>query len=141
MKVNLLRLHPDAVAPSYGTAGAACFDLATYMPGLIRPGASRIFPTGLAFEIPDGWVMRVYSRSGHGFKFGVRLVNGVGVIDSDYRGEVMIGLHNDSTKDVIVDAGDRIAQALVEPVQRCRFEFTDALSETARGAGGFGSTN
>ena len=99
------------------------------------------FRTGLSFEIPAGHVMLVLcSRNGHGFKHGIRLVNGAGVIDSDYRGEVMVGLRNDSPLRFEVKAGDRVAQALIVPVPSVQFVEVDTLGDTERGAGGFGST-
>jgi dUTP pyrophosphatase len=141
MNVKIKKLFPSAKMPIYATEGAACFDIHALEDGQVGAyGCSASVGTGLAFEIPDGWVMKVYSRSGHGFKSGVRLVNSVGVIDSDYRGEVMVGLRNDSAKVFEFKAGDRIAQAMIEPVHRITFEDSKVLSETERGAAGFGST-
>lgn len=138
--VRLQKLHSDAVVPEYATPGAACFDLVTVEGGKVYPGESCSFGTGLAFEIPDGHVLMVYSRSGHGFKHHIRLVNTTGVIDSDYRGEVRVGLYNDGESVFRVEPGDRIAQAMVIPVDRVGFKVVDSLSSTERGAGGFGST-
>jgi dUTP pyrophosphatase len=108
---------------------------------MIRPGREHVaLKTGLAFEIPEGYVMKVYSRSGHGFKNGIRLANGTGIIDSDYRGEVMVKMHNDGDTAVLITAGERIAQAMIEPIQQVSFEVVDELSDTARGSGGLGST-
>lgn len=140
MKVKIKKLHPDAEIPEYATDGAACFDLRALESGVVSADYAATFRTGLAFEIPPGHVMRVYSRSGHGFKDGVRLANCVGVIDSDYRGEVMVRLHCDGLSGIAVGKGDRIAQAIVERIERVEFEEVDELSETARGTGGFGST-
>ena len=84
--------------------------------------------------------MMVYSRSGHGFKSGIRLANGTGVIDSDYRGEVMVKMHNDGSSAVLITAGERIAQAMIVPVSQVELTVVDELSDTARGSGGFGST-
>lgn len=134
------RLHPDAQLPEYATAGAACFDIKANETCVVLPGDRCVVSTGLSFEVPDGYVMLVYSRSGHGFNKGVRLVNSVGVIDSDYRGEVLIGLHNDSDVLFKVYKGDRIAQAMLMPVPRATLVEADNLSETERGTGGFGST-
>jgi len=141
MKVKVKKLHPNAVIPKYATDGAACFDLQTVEsePSMFA-GSSTVFRTGLSFEIPAGYVMMVYSRSGHGFKNGIRLANCVGVIDSDYRGEVMVKLHQDGNGLVPFAAGDRIAQAMIIPVHRVELEEADTLSETERGEGGFGST-
>lgn len=146
MNVKIKRLHPDALVPQYATPGAACFDL--HAVGLPEVGATPLHfepllvRTGLAFEIPEGHVMRIYSRSGHGFKNHTRLANSVGIIDSDYRGEVMVMLTRDAGpgQAAIVRNGDRIAQAVVEPIERVQFMPVDELSETERGAGGFGST-
>lgn len=140
MKLKIKPLHPDVSMPTYGSAGAACFDIATYVDATIPPGDAISVPTGLAFEVPDGHVMHVFSRSGHGFKHGVRLVNSVGVIDSDYRGELFVGLHNDGAEPFIIRKGDRVAQALIAPVLSVEFEQVDELSSTARGENGCGST-
>src|SRR5690606_31957211 len=100
-----------------------------------------VFRTGLSFEIPEGFAMMVYSRSGHGFKEDVRLSNVVGVIDSDFRGELMIKLACDRENwGMSVNAGDRIAQGMVIPVERVVFEEVDSLSDTERGEGGLGSS-
>lgn len=143
--VKIKKLHPEAIVPRYATAGAACFDLHAIIENDIGadgilPGHSYTFRTGLAVGIPDGWRMDVYSRSGHGFKYGVRLANGTGKIDSDYRGEVLVCLHNDGPDVFIVNHGDRIAQAEINPVHLAQFVLADELSDTARGEGGFGST-
>lgn len=147
MNLNIKKLHPDAIVPAYASDGAACFDLHSLIDSCcsvadctVDPGEAIIIDTGLAFEIPRGWVMKIYSRSGHGFKNGIRLVNAVGVIDSDYRGHVKVGLHNDSDEPFVVCHGDRIAQAMLERAERVLFTVVDELSETERGAGGFGST-
>lgn len=138
--VRIRKLHPDAQTPTYASDGAAAFDIYALEDAFIQPASAKKIRTGLAFEVPAGYVMHAYSRSGHGFKDGVRLVNCVGVIDCDYRGEVMVGLHNDGSKGYRVDKGDRIAQAIVQPVTRWTFEEVEELSETARGDGGFGSS-
>lgn len=145
MKIKLKKLHTDAVVPTYATDGAACFDLHVVDCGhqspIYREGQMSL-RTGLAFEVPDTHVMLIFSRSGHGFKNDTRLANCVGVIDSDYRGEVAVRLTRDSGRtDILrVNPGDRIAQALLMPVERVSFEVVDELSETERGAGGFGSS-
>lgn len=140
--LKVKRLHPDAIIPAYQTAGAACFDLHALDEGRPHPRDphAAIFRTGLAFEVPHGWAMMIYSRSGHGFKNGVRLSNSVGVIDSDYRGEIKVALHNDSRAKFKVANGERIAQAMLMPVPRVNMVETEQLSETDRGTGGFGST-
>lgn len=140
VEVKIKRLHPDAVMPVYATPGAACFDLHAIEDGIVLAGRAATFQVGLIFEVPPGHVMKVYSRSGHGFKSNVRLVNTTGVIDSDYRGPMMVGLYNDGDDRFIVRKGDRIAQAMIERVLPVKFVEADELSETERGAGGFGST-
>ena len=133
------RLSPQAVTPTYATEGAACFDL-TAIARTIK-GNSATYSTGLAFEIPQGHVMLVYSRSGHGFKADMRLANAVGVVDSDYSAEVMVKLTHDG-----LDApdwpwiGDRVAQAMLVKLPTVTLEETDELHATQRGANGFGST-
>ena len=147
MELKVKKLHPDAKLPTYGSKGAACFDLYALDDGSPLYGGLPIqfiedftFRTGLSFEIPDGYVMHIYSRSGHGFKHGVRLANSVGVIDSDYVGEVMVCLANDSDGLFEVKAGDRIAQAMLVPVNQVSFTEVQELKDTERGASGFGST-
>ena len=137
--IRVKKLHPGAQLPEYQSAGAACFDLHTIHADQIASNGATVFHTGLAFEIPEGHVMLVYSRSGHGFKAGVRLSNCVGVIDSDYRGEVMVKLTSDGGE-LAVNAGDRIAQAMIVPVPQVRLEWAEELSATHRGHGGMGST-
>lgn len=135
MQVNVKRLDPAATLPTYATEGSACFDIAALEGGTVP----AVFSTGLAFEVPEGHVMLVFSRSGHGFKHDVRLANCVGVIDSDYRGELKVKLAADGAP-MQVAPGDRIAQAMVMPVSRCTLVEVNELDETARGQGGFGST-
>lgn len=140
MRIDFKKLHASAQLPTYGTEGAACFDLQTIDEAVIRPSTMGIFRTGLAAAVPDGWVLLIYSRSGHGFKHGVRLSNAVGVIDSDYRGEIMVALHNDGATSCRIETGDRVAQAMLMPALRCTFHEVDDLDATERGTGGFGST-
>lgn len=137
MNINIKKLSPDAVTPVYATKDSACFDLTATSRGIVNP--DFVFNTGLAFEIPQGYVMLVFSRSGMGFKDGVRLANCVGVIDSDYRGEVKVKLVTDNHKK-LYDKGERIAQAMVIPYEQVSFNVVDELVDTERGAGGFGST-
>ena len=139
MKVKIKKLHPDALMPQYGSDGAACFDLHCITGAFVVTDA--VLDTGLAFEIPEGHVMLVFSRSGHGFKNDIRLANCVGVIDHDYRGEVKVKLRCDSNLGGLsVKAGDRIAQAMIVPYPKVELEWADELSDTTRGIGGFGST-
>ncbi len=138
--LKVKRLSKDAVLPAYATDGSACLDISTTSQGVLTAGRSKVFDTGLAFEVPDGYVLMVYSRSGHGFKHGVRLGNGSGVIDADFRGELKVCLHNDSTDNLKVYKGDRIAQAMLVPIPKIAVVEADELSDTERGAGGLGST-
>lgn len=140
--LKVRKLHPDAVLPQYQTAGAACFDLVAAGDGEPHPNDQHgwIFPTGLSVEVPPGYVMLIYSRSGHGFKDAMRLSNAVGVIDSDYRGEIRVSLRADGRQPSRQYKGSRIAQAMLVPIPAVQIIETDELSETARGAGGFGST-
>lgn len=141
MRVKIKKLNPEAVTPAYATPGSACFDLYSLDEGMVLPASSKTFATGLAFEIPEGHVMLIFSRSGHGFNHAVRLSNCVGVIDSDYRGEVKVKLHNDRIDEgFYVVKGSRIAQAMIIATQEVRFEVVDELDTTERGTGGFGST-
>ena len=140
MKVLVRKLSDEAVIPTRATLGAACFDLHSTEGGLVTDDCPRTFGTGLAFEVPHGWAMLIYSRSGHGFKNGVRLGNCVGVIDSDYRGEVKIKLQAELRCGMHVAKGDRIAQAMFVMVPNIHLVEASELSETERGVGGFGST-
>ena len=140
MIIKICKELPEAIIPQYATPGAACFDLHSLTEVAIRPGEAAILRTGLRFEIPEGWKMLVYSRSGHGFKCDVSLSNSVGVIDSDYVGEVMVKLRNDSEETFDVRVGDRVAQAEIVPAWQHGFEVVDEIKETERGDGGMGST-
>lgn len=142
MPVKLKKLDSGAHMPAYVTPGAACFDIRALDEGYIDDigHVNHIFRTGLAFEVPVGHVMLVFSRSGHGFNNDVRLANCVGVIDSDYRGEIKVKLTADPDGLLKVARGDRVAQAMILPVERVEFEWADELSDTERGVGGFGST-
>ena len=138
--VNIKLLDERARIPEYKTDGAAAFDICSLTTGTVEAGHPLTCRTGIAVEIPAGFAMLIKSRSGHGFNDGVRLANSVGVIDSDYRGEIKVKLTADERKSLRVNVGDRIAQAYIVPIPRTRFRITDALSDTARGTGGFGST-
>lgn len=140
MQVKIKLLSDSARVPTYGSVGAACFDLYASDTVAVIPGGTGVVRTGISVEVPDGHVLMVYSRSGHGFRNGVTLMNGTGVVDSDYRGEVVVGLRNDGDKVFFVSIGDRVAQAMVVPVDKVEFVEVDTLSDTVRGAGGFGST-
>ena len=142
MIVKIRKLNPNAQTPTYGSEGAACFDFYACIdtPVTINPKSSVNLPTGLQFEIPEEYVMLMYSRSGHGFKNNLRFVNSVGVIDSDYRGEVRIGLFNDGITPYVVKPQERLAQAMIVPVSKISFLTVENLTDTKRGTGGFGST-
>ena len=140
MNVKIKKIREDAVIPTYATPGSACFDIYSCEQGEVLSNKPNIFHTGLAFEIPDNHAMLVFSRSGHGFKNGVRLANCTGIIDSDYRGELMVKLAADSYGALSVESGNRIAQAMVIPYEQVNFEVVDSLSSTERGDGGLGSS-
>lgn len=141
MFVKIKKLHPDAQIPAYATVGAACFDLHSIVDKTLEFPMSETFATGLAFAVPDGHTMLIFSRSGHGFKNGVRLANCVGIIDSDYRGEILVKLQTDKIRSFLhVRKGDRVAQAMIIPVEQVQFDVCDDLPETIRGQNGFGST-
>lgn len=140
MQLKIKPLVPYAIPPKYQTDGAACFDLHACVGIIIPGGKAATVSTGIAVEIPNGYVMLVYSRSGHAFRNNVRLGNCVGVIDSDYRGEVMVRLMNDSQELFVIEPGDRIAQAMILPVPKVEIVEVQDLTDTERGMGGFGST-
>lgn len=131
-----------AIIPEYKTAGAAGADLCALLeaPLTIPAGRSAMVPTGLFFEIPEGYEVQVRPRSGLAAKNGVTVLNTPGTIDSDYRGEIKVILINLGTDDFTINNGDRIAQMIIAPVIQASFTITDSLSETERGSGGFGST-
>ena len=140
--IKVKKLRPGAQLPTYGTAFSAGADLYACLeePVTIAPGETKKIPTGLAMEIPIGCAGLIYARSSLGTKQGLAPANKVGVVDSDYRGEFMIFLHNHGSQTQTVSHGDRVAQLLVTPVFTPGFEEADELTDTARGAGGFGST-
>lgn len=141
LKIKILR--DGAVSPAYATEGSAAMDLraAQDKPVAIAPGKSALIPTGIAIGLPSsGYVGLVFARSGLAVKKGIALSNGVGVIDSDYTGELQVGLINQSDTEFVVNPGDRIAQLAVMPVCRAAIVITESLETTARGGGGFGST-
>ena len=141
--MKIKRLHPDAILPTYASAGAAGADLhALTDEGGVTVGAGQtvLVHTGVAMAIPEGYVGLVYARSGMASKRGLAPANKVGVIDSDYRGEIMVALHNHGDVAQTVEAGDRIAQLVIAPIVTAAFEEVEELDDTDRGAGGFGST-
>ena len=141
MKVNIKKLTPEAILPTYGTEYSAGADL--YNSGeavVVPPHTTVIIHTGIAMEIPVGYCGLVFARSGLATKRGLAPANKVGVIDADYRGEIMVALHNHSDIEVSVEHGERVVQLAIVPFLKADFEICDDLSDTMRGTGGFGST-
>ncbi len=137
------KIGTDIPLPFYATPGSAAMDLHACMDEAVTipAGGRKVIPTGLAIALPSAdYVALVYARSGLGIKHGVAPANCVGVIDSDYRGEIMVGLQNSGESDFTVQPGDRVAQLMIAPVVRANLRMVDELDETQRGAGGFGST-
>lgn len=141
-QINVKKLKENAILPTYGSAEAAGADLYACLDEavVIQPGESVFVPTGLAMEIPKGYAGLIYARSGLACKRGLAPANKVGVIDSDYRGEFIVVLHNHSNKTETVAHGERIAQLVITPVYTPGFCQVDELTDTQRAAGGFGST-
>ena len=140
--VRVKRVLEGAELPTYGSAAAAGADLYACLEEAvtIQPGETVFIPTGIALEVPQGCAGLIYARSSMGAKRGLAPANKVGVIDSDYRGQVMVALHNHSVLPQTVEPQERIAQLLITPVFTPGFVETEELSDTQRGAGGFGST-
>lgn len=140
--VRFKKLDPRAVVPTYGTPYAAGADLYAMAdaPIEIAPGQTVLVHTGIALEIPEGYAGLIYARSGLASKRGLAPANKVGVIDADYRGEIMVALYNHSPIPQTVESGERIAQLVIAPFLQAAFEECDDLSNTQRGEGGFGST-
>lgn len=141
-KIRVKRLKENAIMPTYGSAEAAGADLYACLtePMTIQPGESVFIPTGLAMELPVGFAGLIYARSGLACKRGLAPANKVGVVDSDYRGEFMIVLHNHGETSQTIEHGERIAQLVITPVFTPGFTEVDELSDTERSGGGFGST-
>ena len=142
MRVEVKKLSETAVLPVRGSEQAAGYDLCADIESTvtIRPGETAKIGTGLAFAIPQGYFGGIFARSGLSTKKGLRPTNCTGVVDSDYRGPVIVALHNDSTKEQTIEPGERIAQMILIPYLSAEFEPVAELDETARGEGGFGST-
>jgi dUTP pyrophosphatase len=140
IRVKILR--QGAKLPTYGTASAAGADLYAWLeePVTIAPGRTAFIPTGIALEVPEGCAGLIYARSGLACKQDLAPANKVGVVDSDYRGEITVALHNHGTQSRTVSHGDRIAQFIITPVLQPAYEIADELTDTLRAAGGFGST-
>ena len=140
--IKVKKLDEKAVLPTYGSEYAAGADLYALSDGdiTIEPGQTVLVHTGLSMEIPEGYAGLIYARSGLASKKGLAPANKVGVVDADYRGELMVALHNHSTVPQTVSGGERIAQLVITPFLSVIYEETETLSDTVRGAGGFGST-
>ena len=140
--IRVKKLRPGATLPAYGSLGAAGADLTACLEEsvTIGPGQTAFIPTGIALEVPENYAGLVYARSGMACKQGLAPANKVGVIDSDYRGEILVALHNHGSQARTVEPGQRIAQLLITPVLTPAYEEAAELSDTARDAGGFGST-
>ena len=141
-QVRIKKLNPQAVIPSYGTEFSAGADLYACLeaPVTIEPGDTFLVHTGIFMEIPEGFAGLIYARSGLATKKGLAPANKVGVVDADYRGEIMVALHNHSKAAVSIENGERIAQMVITPFLTADFIEAESLDETERGAGGFGST-
>ena len=140
--IRVKKLRPNAKLPTYGSAEAAGADLYACLeePVLVEPGQTAWIPTGIAMEVPKGCAGLVYARSGLACKKGLAPANKVGVIDSDYRGEITVVLHNHGSQVQSIADGERIAQMVITPVLTPAYEAVEDLSDTGRGQGGFGST-
>lgn len=142
MLVKVKKLNDKAVIPTYGSLGAAGADLyaVTDSTATIEPAATVLIGTGIAMEIPEGYVGLVFARSGLSTKQGLAPANKVGVIDSDYRGEIKVPLFNQSKETRVIESGERIAQIAIVPFVQAEFDECSELDDTSRGEGGFGST-
>ena len=141
MIVKIKKLNENATVPTYGTEYSAGADLYNLNEAVTIPAHKTVLiHTGLSVEIPEGYAGLIYARSGLASKRGLAPANKVGVVDADYRGEIMVALHNHSDIDATVDAGERVAQLVVTPFLKVEYQLADELSDTVRGAGGFGST-
>ena len=140
--IPVKKLSPRAILPTYGSAGAAAADLYACLeaPVTIGPGETVFIPTGLSMEIPVGCAGLIYARSGMATKRGLAPANKVGVIDSDYRGEICVVLLNHGSEPQTIEHGERIAQMIITPILTPAYEEVEELTDTSRGAGGFGST-
>lgn len=140
--MKIKKLNENAVIPTYGTEYSAGADLyaCTEEDITINSGETKLIKTGIAMEIPVGYAGFIYARSGLASKKGLAPANKVGVIDADYRGEVMVALYNQTNEPQVIAAKERIAQLVIAPFLKVEFEEVDELTETVRGAGGFGST-
>ncbi len=141
-KISVKKLDPSAILPTYGSQEAAGADLYACLtePVIIQPGESAWITTGIALEVPQGCAGLIYARSSLGTKRGLAPANKVGVVDSDYRGEIRVVLHNHGKQAQTIEHGERIAQFIITPVLTPAYEEVEELTDTKRGTGGFGST-
>ncbi len=142
VNVNIKKLKENATIPTYGSEYAAGADLYACLDDAltIQPGETVFVGTGIAMEIPEGYAGLIYARSGLSCKRDLAPANKVGVVDADYRGEITVALHNHGQKPQTIEANERIAQIVIAPFLKVAFQETEALSDTVRGTGGFGST-
>jgi len=140
MVVKFKKLTDKAVKPTFGTEFSAGADLYSTEKVVIGVGETKLIKTGLALEIPVGYVGLIYARSGLATKRGLAPANKVGVIDSDYRGEIMVALYNQSGVEQVVEQAERVAQMVITPYLKVEYQQVEDLTDTARGQGGFGST-
>ena len=142
MKIKIKKLSENAKLPRYGSEFAAGADLyaCEQTPICIASGETKFIHTGIALELPEGYAGLVYARSGLACKRGLAPANKVGVIDSDYRGEIIVALHNHSDREVVLETGERVAQMVITPYVFAEYEEREELGDTVRGTGGFGST-
>ncbi len=142
MKISVTKLHDNVILPEYQTTGAAAADIHACLdePLTLQPMERRIIPTGLAMAIPDGYEVQVRARSGLSIKHGIAMVNGIGTIDSDYRGEVGVLVINLGQDAFTIEPGMRIAQMVLSKYEQITWQHVESLDETARGTGGYGST-
>ena len=140
--IRVKKLSPNAILPAYGSAEAAGADLYACLDSdvTVAPGGTAFIPTGFAMAVPKGCAGLIYARSGMACKRDLAPANKVGVIDSDYRGEIIVALHNHGSEERIISNGERIAQMIITPVLTPAYEMADSLEDTARGEGRFGST-
>lgn len=142
MELKVKKMRDNAVIPTRGSVEAAGIDLYSCLDNYepIQPGETKLIPTGIACDFPDGYFGLVSVRSSVGIKRGLRLANQIGVIDNDYKGEIMLGIYNSGDETVILDDKERLAQMILLPYVTYNIVETDSLSETERGEGGIGST-
>ena len=138
MDIKIKKLNTDATIPAYACVGDAGMDLFAVEDTMIRPGETVAVPTGIAMEIPDGYVGLIWDKSGLAIIYELKVFGGV--IDAGYRGEIKIGIRNFNTRDHVIKQGDKIAQMLIQKIECARIIESDELSDTKRGSGGFGST-